>query len=135
MAHQNITNNKNQIINICSINCETCQKNIEVPIKRSDKENSSGGIFRIVAIHQCFDEQVAFLLFFDNHLALRQKVVTPVTIAGIQESDIFNELQRASLKLYGGFNFLRKMTLLPISFTEIWKFLIAFFEAAISFSS
>jgi len=109
MDLQNITNSKNHIINIYSINCDTCQKNIEVPIKKSDKESSSGGIFRIVAIHQCFDEQVAFLLFFDDNLALRQKVVTPVTIAGIQESDIFNEFQRASLKLYGGFNFLRKM--------------------------
>jgi hypothetical protein len=48
-------------------------------------------------------------LFFDVHLALRQKVVTPVTIAGIQESDIFNEFQKTSLKLYGGFNFLRKI--------------------------
>jgi len=109
MDLQNITNNKNQIINIYSINCDTCQKNIEVPIKKSDKESSSGGIFRIVAIHQCFDEQVAFLLFFDDHLALRQKVIAPVTIAGIQESDIFNEFQRTSLKRYGGFNFLRKI--------------------------
>ncbi|NPE07391.1 MAG: hypothetical protein GNW80_03830 [Asgard group archaeon] len=109
MAFQNITNNKSQIINIYSINCDTCQKNIEVPIKKSDKESSSGGIFRIVAIHQCFDEQVAYLLFFDDHLALRQKVVTPVTIAGIQESDIFNEFQKTILKQYGGFNFLRKM--------------------------
>jgi len=109
MTPQNITNSKNQIINICSIKCDTCQKNIEVPIKKSDKENSSGGIFRIVAIHQCFDEQVAFLLFFDEYLALRQKVITPFTIAGIQESDIFNEFQRTSLKRYSGFNFLRKM--------------------------
>lgn len=101
--------NHNDIINIYSINCGTCQKNIEVPIKKSQKESSSGGIFRIVAIHQCSDEQVAYLLFFDDNLALRQKVVTPVTIAGIQESDIFNEFQRTSLKLYGGFNFLRKM--------------------------
>jgi len=88
MVHQNITNNKNEIINICSINCDICQKNIEVPIKKSDKENSSGGIFRIVAIHQCSEEQVAYLLFFDDHLTLRQKVVAPVTLAGIQDSDI-----------------------------------------------
>lgn len=109
MAHQNITNNKNEIINIYSINCDICQKNIEVPIKKSEKENSSGGIFRIVAIHQCSEEQVAYLLFFDDHLTLRQKVVAPVTLAGIQDSDIFNEFQRISLKRYGGFNFLRKM--------------------------
>lgn len=103
------TNNSNNIINIYSINCDTCQKNIEVPIKKSDKENTTGGIFRIVAIHQCSGEQVAFLLFFDDFLTLRQKVVTPVTIAGIDQSDIFNEFQRISLKHYGGFNFLRKM--------------------------
>jgi len=109
MVHQNITNNKNVIINIYSINCDICQKTIEVPIKKSEKENSSGGIFRIVAIHQCSEEQVAYLLFFDDHLTLRQKVVTPVTLAGIQDSDIFNEFQRTSLKRYGGFNFLRKM--------------------------
>jgi hypothetical protein len=103
------TNNSNNIVNIYSINCDTCQKNIEVPIKKSDKENNSGGIFRIVAIHQCSGEQVAFLLFFDDFLTLRQKVVTPVTITGIDESDIFNEFQRTSLKHYSGFNFLRKM--------------------------
>ena len=109
MGFTSKTTNHNDIINIYSINCDSCQKNIEVPIKKSQKENSSGGIFRIVAIHQCIDEQVAYLLFFDDHLALRQKIVTPVTITGIQESDIFNEFQKTSLKRYGGFNFLRKI--------------------------
>ena len=109
MGLANKSNNQNNIINIYSINCDTCQKNIEVPIKKSDKENTTGGIFRIVAIHQCKDEQVAYLLFFDDFLTLRQKVVTPVTIAGIDDSDIFNEFQRTSLKRFGGFNFLRKM--------------------------
>ncbi len=109
MGFTSKTTNHNDIINIYSINCDSCQKNIEVPIKKSQKENSSGGIFRIVAIHQCIEEQVAYLLFFDDHLALRQKIVTPVTITGIQESDIFNEFQKTSLKRYGGFNFLRKI--------------------------
>ena len=109
MGFTNNSNNQNNIINIYSINCDTCQRNIEVPIKKSDKDNSSGGIFRIVAVHQCKEEQLALLLFFDDSLTLRQKVVAPVTLAGIHESDVFNEFQKISLKRFGGFNFLSKI--------------------------
>ncbi|NHK30229.1 MAG: hypothetical protein FK730_02680 [Asgard group archaeon] len=100
--------NSSDIINIYSINCDICHKTIEVPIKKSEKDTAVGGIFRIVAVHQCEEETLAFLLFFDGNLALRQKVVTPVTITDINESDYVDDIQKEMFKLFGGFRFLYK---------------------------
>ncbi|NHJ49970.1 MAG: hypothetical protein FK733_19415 [Asgard group archaeon] len=99
----------NPIINIISIDCEVCHKNLEIPIKKSDKESSQGGIFRIVAMHQCTTEPLAFLLFFDEHLTLRQKVVTPVTITEINGTSYVNEAQKRDFKLFSGYRFLYKL--------------------------
>ena len=109
MTNKTVTENKNnQIINIVSVNCDICHKMIEVPIRKSDKDSEIGGIFRIIAIHQCLNEQIAFLLFFDDFLVLRQKVQTHVTLTDIHESDIFSEDQRRNLRILSGFNYLRK---------------------------
>lgn len=104
----NNNNDKNAIINIYSINCENCHKTIEIPIKKSDKNSTTGGIFRIVAIHQCEEETLAFLLFFDENLALRQKVITPVTVTDINESDYVDDIQKEMFRLFSGFRFLYK---------------------------
>ncbi len=109
MTNKTVTEVKNNhIINIASVNCDICHKMIEVPIRKSDKDSEIGGIFRIVAIHQCLNEQIAFLLFFDDFLVLRQKVRTHVTLTDIHESDIFSEDQRRNLRILSGFNYLRK---------------------------
>ncbi|MHA1213624.1 MAG: hypothetical protein ACTSSH_14350 [Candidatus Heimdallarchaeota archaeon] len=108
MNFLNDKNNNSHIISLYSLQCERCHKNIEVPIKASDKEKIAGGIFRIVAIHQCLNEPLAFILFFDGFLTLRQKVTTPVTVAGINEYDYFDDHQKENIKQISGFNYLYK---------------------------
>jgi len=104
----NDSNNNNNIINLYSLKCDRCKKNIEIPIKKSDKENDIGGIFRIVAVHQCLNEPIAFILFFDDFLALRQKVTTSVTLAGINDYDYLDDQQKENIKHISGFNYLYK---------------------------
>ncbi|MBD3191073.1 MAG: hypothetical protein GF308_10535 [Candidatus Heimdallarchaeota archaeon] len=83
-----------EIIKTYSLQCDKCSNFIEVPIRKSDINTAVGGIFRIVAIHQCNNERVALFLFFDKHLSLRQKVVSQVTVTDLQEGEL---LDRASL--------------------------------------
>ncbi|HUT82989.1 MAG TPA: hypothetical protein VMZ29_17465 [Candidatus Bathyarchaeia archaeon] len=104
----NSVNNNYNIINLYSLKCDRCKKNIEIPIKKSDKERDVGGIFRIVAIHQCLNEPIAFILFFDDFLALRQKVTTSVTLASINDYDYLDDQQKENIKQISGFNYLYK---------------------------
>ncbi|MHA1156192.1 MAG: hypothetical protein ACTSQK_08800 [Candidatus Heimdallarchaeota archaeon] len=99
---------ENGISYIHHILCEKCQNSIEVPIKRSEKDSAVGGIFRVVVIHQCIDEQIAFMLYFDENLALRQKVSTPVTVAELQQIDLLDKAQLPDMKQYNGFIYLHK---------------------------
>ncbi|NHJ84052.1 MAG: hypothetical protein FK734_01235 [Asgard group archaeon] len=103
-----VTNSKkNGFMHLYSIKCEKCQKVIEIPIKKSDKESITGGIFRIIALHQCTDAQYALLLYFDDHMALRQKIVAPVTVAGIHDFDLSID-EKDSFKQIGGFDYLHR---------------------------
>jgi len=100
--------NNNNIVSLYSVQCDRCKKNIEIPIKKTDKEKDIGGIFRIVAIHQCLNEPIAFILFFDDFLVLRQKVTSTVTLAGINEYDYLDDQQKENIKHISGFNYLYK---------------------------
>ncbi len=100
--------NDNGIGYIHHILCENCGNSIEVPIKKSEKDSAIGGIFRVVVIHQCLDEQIAFMLYFDENLALRQKVSCPVTLAELHQTNLLEKAQFLDAKQHNGFIYLHK---------------------------
>ena len=88
--------------------CEKCQNSIEVPIKQSDKDTAIGGIFRIVVIHQCIEEQIALMLYFDDNFALRQKVSCPVTLVEPNNIDLLDKNQHIDRRQHNAFIYLYK---------------------------
>ncbi len=99
---------ENGISYIHNIHCERCGNSIEVPIKKSEKNSAIGGIFRVVVIHQCLDEQIAFMLYFDENLALRQKVSCPVTVAELHQTNLLDKAQFHDTRQYNAFIYLHK---------------------------
>ena len=101
-------NKENGILHIHSDICDKCHKIIEVPIKKSDRNSSIGGIFRIVVVHQCLDENVVIMFFFDDFFVLRQKVNIPVTNSDLKEQDYIDRSRLDNEKKFAGFKFLYK---------------------------
>jgi len=111
MPSENQSNNNvndEEILTIFSFNCDLCHKTIEIPLTRKDKENQVGGIFQKIIIHQCVDKPKAFFIYFDEHFALRQKILREVTIAKISESNGFSLEQIEDIKVKYGFNYFYK---------------------------
>jgi hypothetical protein len=104
--------NKDPLVKNFQLQCDTCDGTINVPIRKSNIDSTIGGVFKMVAIHQCEGgKQKAFVLFFDRHLALRSKAISDVAVSDIEaaipleeqiltEGDLFSTLQL----LYEEFN-------------------------------
>ncbi|MFW9924471.1 MAG: hypothetical protein ACFFDW_14400 [Candidatus Thorarchaeota archaeon] len=102
------TKKENGIIHIHSDNCDRCHKIIEIPIKKSDKESSIGGIFRIAVVHQCEKERIVLLFYFDDFLILRQKVSVPIAQSELKEGEHLDRTKLPDFKKFAGFKFLFK---------------------------
>jgi hypothetical protein len=78
--------------------CEKCQNVIAVPVTQEHIDSAIGGIFKIVAVHQCSNEQIVLSLFFDTYLALRQKLVSKVTVTDMENGEALDPATQSPIK-------------------------------------